>query len=138
ADLVPIAKAHGAPIVATHSNARAVADSPRNLTDDQLRIIAETGGVAGINFHTPFLTKNKEASLEDVSAMLRHMGKVAGIDHVAVGADCDGGIKPPGGLDDASRFPELATYLQTHGMAQGDVLKIFSLNALRILAWRPR
>src|SRR5262245_49883822 len=65
ADLVPIAKAHGAPIVATHSNARALAGSPRDLTDEQLRAIAESGGVAGLNLHTPFLTKASEAGMPD-------------------------------------------------------------------------
>src|SRR5262249_7138220 len=55
-DVAAIAKAHGAPIVATHSNARAIAKNRRNLTDDQLRTIGETRGVAGINFHAPFVT----------------------------------------------------------------------------------
>jgi membrane dipeptidase len=136
-DLVPIAREHGAPIVATHSNARAVADNPRNLTDAQLRSIAASGGVAGLNFHGPFVTKGGDASLDDVGKMVDHMVRVAGIDHVAIGSDFDGGIRPPHGLEDASRFPALAEYLVKRGMEPGDVLKIFALNALRILAWRP-
>src|SRR6185436_1280051 len=55
ADLIPIAKKFGAPIVATHSTSRAIANHPRNLTDDELRTIGDTGGVAGLNFHSAFV-----------------------------------------------------------------------------------
>ena len=100
ADLVPIAKEAGAPIVATHSSARALAKSPRNLTDAQLRIIAESGGIAGVNFHSPFVTDAPEATLDDVVLQVEHMVKVAGVAHVALGSDFDGGIRPPRGLED--------------------------------------
>jgi membrane dipeptidase len=137
ADIAAIARAHHAPVVATHSNARAVAASPRNLTDDELRVIRETGGVAGVNFHAPFVTGRKEATLADVVKQVEHMIAVAGVDHVAVGSDFDGGIAPPEGLADASAFPTLAAALRARGMSYDDVLKIFSLNALRVLGWRP-
>jgi membrane dipeptidase len=65
------------------------------------------------------------------------MVRVAGIDHVAVGSDFDGGIKTPEGLSDAGALPALAAALRAEGMSYDDVLKIFSLNALRILGWRP-
>jgi membrane dipeptidase len=135
-DLIPIAKAHGAPIVATHSNARAVAAHPRNLTDDQLRAIKESGGVAGLNFHSPFVTTKEKATMADVIAQLEHMVRVAGVDHVAIGSDYDGGITPAEGLEDASTFPRFAAALRKRGMSREDILKIFSLNALRVLGWR--
>jgi membrane dipeptidase len=137
ADLLPIAKAHGAPIVATHSNARAVADHPRNLTDAQLRSIGETGGVAGLNFHSPFVTTSGEATIDDVVKQVMHMIRVAGVDHVAIGSDFDGGITPAKELDDASTFPKLAARMRRRGMSYDDVLKVFSLNALRVLGWQP-
>ncbi|MFT3775427.1 MAG: membrane dipeptidase [Minicystis sp.] len=137
ADIAAIARAHGAPVVATHSNARAVARQPRNLTDEQLRVIAETGGVAGINFHAQFVNGTNDATLADVVKQTEYMVKVAGIDHVAVGSDFDGGIRTPEGLEDASTFPALAQALRKRGMSYEDVLKIFSLNALRVLGWRP-
>lgn len=137
ADIVTIAKAHGAPIVATHSNARAVANVPRNLTDAELRTIAATGGVAGVNFHAQFVTGDSDAKLADVVKQVEHMVKVAGVDHVAIGSDFDGGITPAQGLEDAATFPALAAALRRRGMSYGDVLKIFSLNALRVLGWRP-
>jgi membrane dipeptidase len=137
ADIAALARAHHAPVVATHSNARAIAGHPRNLTDAQLRVIAETGGVTGINFHAQFVNGTNEATLDDVLKQIDHLVKVAGIDHVAVGSDFDGGIKTPEGLENASTFPALAAALRKRGMSYDDVLKIFSLNALRILGWRP-
>jgi membrane dipeptidase len=137
ADIAAIARAHGAPVVATHSNARALARVPRNLTDAQLRVIAETGGVAGLNFHAQFVNGTNEATLADVVKQAEYMVKVAGIDHVAMGTDFDGGIRTPEGLDDAGAVPALAKALRQRGMSYDDVLKIFSLNALRVLGWRP-
>lgn len=137
ADIAAIARGYRAPIVATHSNARAIASHPRNLTDEQLREIRDTGGVAGVNFHAQFVTGSNEATLADVVKQVEHMVKVAGIDHVAVGSDFDGGIKTPEGLEDAGTLPALAAALRKRGMSYDDVLKIFSLNALRVLGWRP-
>ncbi|APR82033.1 Microsomal dipeptidase [Minicystis rosea] len=136
-DIAAIAKTHGAPIVATHSNARALGHHARDLTDDQLRAIAASGGVAGLNFHAQFVTGTNDATLADVVKQAEYMVKVAGIDHVAIGSDFDGGIRTPEGLDDASTFPALAKALRKRGMSYDDVLKIFSLNALRVLGWRP-
>lgn len=134
ADLEPIARRHGAPIVATHSNARARHDHPRNLTDEQLRVIADTGGVAGLNLHRGFLPGQK---LSSIVAMVKHMVKVAGTEHVALGTDFDGGT-PPKELADASRMPALAEALREAGFDDADVRKIFATNALRVLAWRPK
>ena len=136
-DIAAIARAHGAPVVATHSNARAVARQPRNLTDEQLRVIRDTGGVAGVNFHAQFVNGTDEATVADVVKQVEHLVAVAGIDHVAVGSDFDGGIKPPEGLEDAAAFPTLAAALRARGMSYEDVLKVFSLNALRVLGWQP-
>jgi len=136
-DIAAIARAHHAPVVATHSNARVIANHPRNLTDDQLRVIRDTGGVTGVNFHAQFVTGTNDATLADVVKQVEHLVAVAGIDHVAVGSDFDGGIKTPEGLEDAGRFPDLAAALRKRGMSYDDVLKIFSLNALRVLGWRP-
>jgi membrane dipeptidase len=66
-----------------------------------------------------------------------HMIQVAGIDHVALGSDFDGG-SPVKGLEDSSRWPALAEELRKRGLSDGDVRKMFSRNALRVLRWtRP-
>jgi membrane dipeptidase len=99
-------------------------------------VIGETDGVAGINFHASFVTSSGEATLADVVKQIEHMVAVAGVRHVAVGSDFDGGIKPPEGLEDASTFPALAAALRAKGMKDEDILSIFSLNALRVLGWQ--
>lgn len=136
ADLEVIAGEVGAPIVATHSNARAVADHPRNLTDDQLRAIARSGGVAGLNLHGAFLRRGAAATLDDAVKQALHMVEVAGARHVAIGSDFDG-ASPPADLADASHMPKLADALVAAGLSRGDVRAIFEGNARRVLAWRP-
>lgn len=138
-DLVPIADSFGAPIVATHSNARKLCDVPRNLTDDQLRHIGRTGGVAGLNFHGVFVCSTApKPTMDDVIKQLEYMVKLAGIDHVSIGSDFDGDIDPAEGLEDASRLPALAAALRKRKWTNDDILKVFSLNALRVLSYRPR
>ena len=138
AEVIELAKSAGRPAVATHSNARAIADHPRNLTDEHLRGIAETGGVVGLNFHSAFVTRRRRvATMADVVKQARHLVKVAGIDHVAIGSDFEGDIRPPVALPNASRFPALADALLADGMSRSDVSKIFGRNALRVLCAAP-
>ena len=79
-----------APICASHSDARALCDHPRNLTDDMLMALAENGGVAGLNFVPDFLNPNTLATCMDIALHAKHMMDVAGEDVVAIGADLDG------------------------------------------------
>jgi membrane dipeptidase len=132
-DLVPIAKRFNAPIVATHSNARVVQKVARNLTDEQLRIIGQTGGVAGLNLHSQYVHSGK-AKMSHVVEQVKHMVEVAGIDHVAIGSDFDGG-NPVRDLRDAGRMQDLAKALVEAGLTDADVRKIFGSNALRVLTW---
>ena len=90
-----VAKYSKKPFIASHSCARALQDISRNLTDDQLRAIAESGGVVGINYLTFFLrpVASREDNLtyyDDVIRHLRHMKDVAGIETLALGSDYDG------------------------------------------------
>jgi len=132
-DVLALARETSGVVVATHSNARRLADHPRNLTDEQLRGIAATGGVVGLNFHGPFVVRGRPALLADVVKQALYLIKVAGIEHVALGADFEGGIRPARGLEDASRFPDLARALLSAGLSESAVRRVFSENALRVL-----
>jgi len=133
ADILSLANESHGVVVATHSNARALADHPRNLSDVQLRGIAATGGVVGVNFHGPFLVRGRRARLRDVVLQIQHLRDVAGLEHVAIGSDFEGDIQPPAELGDAGRFPELASALERAGFAASEVRKIFAENAMRVL-----
>ena len=136
ADVLSLANELSGVVVATHSNARALANHPRNLSDAQLRAIAATGGVIGVNFHGPFLARGRHARLHDVVRHIEHLRRVAGIEHVAIGSDFEGDIRPPEELRDAGRFPALATALAQAGFSAAEVRRIFADNALRVLCKR--
>ena len=140
-DVVKLAEPFGARVIATHSNARALANHPRNLSDRHLRAIARTGGVIGVNFHQGFLSATGQASLRHVVEQVRYMLRVAGPDHVALGSDYEGGIRPVPELADASRYRVLAAALEKSGVERAVVRKVFSENALRVLCpskWAER
>jgi membrane dipeptidase len=132
-EMIALSIADGVPVVATHSNARALTHHPRNLTDAQIRGIAKSGGVVGVNLHSRFLKTSGRATLADVVRHVAHLVRVGGVDHVALGSDFEGDITPPVGLEGAKDFPKLATALETAGFSREDVTKIFGGNALRIL-----
>lgn len=132
-DALAISREAGVPLVATHSNARRVADHPRNLTDAQLEAIGSTGGVVGLNLHGPFVSTGGDPDMAAVIAQADRLVAKAGEDHVAIGSDFDGGTQPPRDLADPSRFPALARALLDHGWSEARVRKVFAENALRVL-----
>lgn len=132
-ELTALSRSAGVPVIATHSNARSLADHPRNLTDAELRAIAETGGVVGVNFHSPFVVRKRPATLADVVAQVRYLARVMGAEHVAIGADFEGDSRPPAELSDAGGYQRLATALEGAGMSRNDVESVMSRNALRVL-----
>lgn len=135
ADVARLARAASRPIVATHSNARALARHPRNLTDAQLRAIAASGGIAGLNFHAAFLRDDgAPATVADVVRHARHMIDVMGAAHVAIGSDLDGNIRAARGLGSHAGMPTLARALRDAGISSPDVRAILGENALRVLA----
>lgn len=128
------------PIIASHSNARACCNHPRNLSDDMLRAIAEHGGVAGINFCPVFLnesnlaakTENETTSrIEDMIRHMKHMKNVAGIDTVALGSDLDG-IGGNLEIDGADKMPLLAKAMDAAGFTDNEIEKVFYANTLRV------
>lgn len=133
ADVVTIAEKFGAPMVATHSNARAITKHPRNLTDEQLKTIAKTNGIVGLNFYEKFVAK-KRADVDDLVKHALHMIEVMGAEHVGIGSDFEGG-EPAAGLENAGRVQALAQALRKAGVSEADVQKIFSENAKRVIQW---
>jgi len=120
------------PVLASHSNARTLCDHPRNLTDEQIRALAERGGVIGVNFCPAFLAKSGQASIDHVVEQITYLIKVGGADCVALGSDFDGIYQTPEGLEDYSRIPELVGMLQEIGCSEALIEKVMGGNLLRI------
>lgn len=120
------------PIVCSHSNCKALCDVPRNLTDAQLKALAQAGGVVQITLYHGFLRKESEADIRDAMAHLNHAIDVMGIDHVGLGTDFDGdgGIK---GLADASELINFTTALLRQRFSKADIKKIWGENWLRVM-----
>lgn len=132
-EILALAAENGSPVVATHSNARALADHPRNLRDPELRAIAKSGGVVGVNFHSAFLTRNQTATLADVVRQVKYLVDLVGPEHVAIGSDFEGEIRPPAELADAEGYQKLARALVQAGVPKDTVEAVFAKNALRVL-----
>lgn len=122
------------PVIASHSSARALCDHDRNLTDAQLRALAQNGGVAQLCLLNAYLRKDKprEANVCDAANHLDHMIKVAGIDHVGIGSDFDGGGGILGCQGD-NDFINLTMQLLEKDYTEEDLRKIWGGNLLRVL-----
>ena len=120
------------PIVCSHSSARALCDHPRNLTDNQLRALAVSGGVAQVCLYDGFLRKEGGATIDDAVRHIVHMVNIAGIDHVGIGTDFDGdgGII---GCADASEVINLTRKLRAEGFNEQDIEKLWGGNFLRVM-----
>ena len=127
-----IMKITNAPILATHSNSRAVFDHSRNITDDMFRAIRETGGVAGYNTCREFT--GEPSDLDTICDHILHFmeldpdGK-----HIALGGDLDGVDAMPDGFEGVQSYPALARKLLDRGLTEENVMDIFWNNAIRVL-----
>ncbi|HTG95424.1 MAG TPA: dipeptidase [Pyrinomonadaceae bacterium] len=171
-----------APIIASHSSARALSNVPRNIPDDLLRRIAKNGGVVNVNFYSVFVdtttfsprSNSRDAELKaqqdalslkykddperlaeesgklDASHPLTplpisklidhfdHIVKIAGIDHVGIGADFDGATDLPEGAQDVSMLPNITYELLKRGYSERDILKVLGGNMLRVMVEAER
>ncbi|MFZ1752808.1 MAG: dipeptidase [Caldilineaceae bacterium] len=121
------------PIIASHSNAFALCDHPRNLTDSQLTEIAAKGGVIGVTFVNAFLRRAQPetATIAHVIDHLDYMLALVGEDHVAIGSDFDG-CTPPSDLNDTTAYPRITALLQERGYADVTIRKILGENFMRV------
>jgi len=170
-DVLELSKA---PVIASHSNARALCDFPRNMTDAMIRALAAKGGVIQVNFVSDYLRKPSEehrralnmvrmanigrvltpameartkaktdsiathysyerASVSDIANHIDHIVSIAGIDHVGIGSDFDGG-GGVNGLEDVSQIESLTSELMRRGYSDKDITKIWGGNLLRVLS----
>lgn len=131
-----------APLVATHSNAHAVTPSSRNLTDRQLGLIRDTGGMVGINYGTTFLNadgaKADDRGCEPILRHLDHLIEHLGEDHVGFGSDFDG-AEVPAAIGDAAGLGALRDALRQHGVDDALMTKLCHENWLSTLerTWKP-
>ena len=121
------------PVVCSHSSCRALCNHPRNLTDDQIRAIAERDGVVQGTFYPGFLVENGEATIDDAVRHLLHLIDVAGIDHVGIGSDFDGdgGVR---GLATAADYLNLTRRLLAEGINERMLRKVWGGNFLRVMS----
>ena len=171
-----------APIIASHSSARALSNVPRNIPDDLLRRIAKNGGVINVNFYSVFVDtttfsprsdardaelkaqqdalnlkykEDPERAAEETSKLeashqlpplpisklidhFEHVIKIAGIDHVGIGADFDGANDMPEGARDVSMLPNITYELLKRGYSERDIRKVLGENLLRVMAGAER
>ena len=129
-----------APIFASHSSSRALADVPRNMTDEMISALAKKGGVVQVNFNCGFLVVGAEgkpgqprATLADVVKHIDHVKQIGGIDAIGIGSDFDGVECTPDGLEDASKYPNLTRALLEKGYSADEIRKIYGGNVLRVM-----
>ena len=121
------------PIVCSHSSCRALCDHPRNLTDDQMRLLASKGGVMQVTLYPGFLRSEGTATIVDAMKHLEHAIEVMGIDCVGLGTDFDGdgGVC---GLADSSEMINFTRQLLRRKFNERDIQKIWGGNWLRVMA----
>ena len=120
------------PIVCSHSNAKALCDVPRNITDDQMRALAAKDGVCQITLYNGFLTTDGKACIDDAMRHLEHAISIMGIDHVGLGTDFDGDGGVPG-LANASELINFTKAMLRRRYSEEDMAKIWGGNWLRVM-----
>ena len=146
--LFDVLKVTRAPVIASHSSARALVNHPRTMSDEMLRAMARNGGVVMVNFQDVFIDPRKIPPWHALFFAVSHLGwpdtplamlvdhidhvvAVAGSDHVGLGSDFAGSFNMPAGMKDVAGFPNITAELIRRGYSDDDVRKILGENVLR-------
>ncbi len=130
-----VVKHSTSPFIASHSGVYSLVPHKRNLSDKEIKQIAEADGCIGIVFAPDFLASNpqiKPATIDDVIQHMKYITNLVGVDYVALGSDFDGIDQTPTGLENASMFKNLPTRLKEEGFSSNDINKIMGENWYRI------
>ena len=122
-----------APVMFSHSSARALADVVRNVPDAILERLPANGGVVMVTFVPEYLSPDSTASVATVADHIDYIRDVAGIDHVGIGGDYDGISQEPEGLEDVSTYPVLFAELARRGYSDEGMAKVAGGNILRAM-----
>ncbi len=142
-----------APVIASHSNARALCNSPRNLTDKMIRAVKKSNGMIGVTFLQGYVDSERMSIFKNVLKWywfwnprqpdtpisklvdhIDHIVRIAGIDYVGIGSDFDGAPFFLNGLENVDEFPNLTFALLKRGYSEADIKKILGENFLRVMA----